>query len=105
MQNAAHLYLLVFGVLTIAGGVLGFVRAKSKPSLVAGGGAGALLLAASYLMTLRPAVGLALGLVVSLALAGRFVRAFRASGKVMPAGLMAGLGIVGVLVTAGALLL
>ena len=99
MLHAVTVYLLVFGVLTVAGGVMGFVKAKSKPSLVAGGVAGALLLAASYLLTVRPTAGLALGLVVSLALAGRFVGAFRKSGKVMPAGLMAALGVGGVALT------
>ena len=37
MLELARIYLFVFGVLTIAGGVMGFVKAKSKPSLIAGG--------------------------------------------------------------------
>ena len=102
MLETARFFLFVFGVLTIAGGVMGFVKAKSKASLIAGGISGALLVVAG---SLTPSTaGLALGLVVSLALAGRFGRAFAQSKKVMPGGLMAALGIVGVLVTVGALL-
>ena len=44
-------------------------------------------------------IGLFLGLGVSAALAGRFIMTYRKSGKVMPAGLMAVLGIAGVVVT------
>ena len=81
---------------------MGFVKAKSKPSLIAGGISGIALLAAGYLVGTgtMTRIGLIVGLVVSLALAGRFVGAFKKSKKVMPAGLMAVLGIAGVAVTA-----
>lgn len=100
---AAYVYLLVFGVLTIAGGVMGFVKAKSRASLIAGSIAGVLLLAAGYLVHDGARAGLALGLIVSLSLAGRFVGAFRKSGKFMPAGLMAILGVIGAVLTAASL--
>ncbi len=103
MHELARIYLFVFGVLTIAGGVMGFVKANSRPSLVAGGLSGLLLLVAGYLVGDKPQVGLILGLVVSLALAARFVMTYRKSKKLMPAGLMAVLGIVGVAVTVLAL--
>lgn len=99
MLDLVRVYLAVFGVLTVVGGVIGFVKAKSKASLVAGGISGVLLLAASYGVGRYGTPALVLGLVVSLALAARFVMAFRKSGKVMPAGLMAALGVAGVLVT------
>lgn len=107
MLELARYYLFVFGVLTIAGGVMGFVKAKSKASLIAGGISGLVLLACGYLVSSGPfaRVGLVVGLVVSLALAGRFVGAFRKSKKFMPAGLMAILGVAGVVVTALALAL
>lgn len=103
MLDLVRFYLFAFGVLTIAGGVMGFVKAKSKPSLIAGSISGAALLVAGYLVSLGSRGGLFLGLVVSAALAGRFVSAFRKSRKVMPAGLMAALGVAGVVVTALAL--
>lgn len=100
MFDLARLYLFVFGALTIAGGVMGFVKAKSRPSLVAGSIAGCALLTAGYLMGSGGQFGPILGLVVSASLAGRFVGAYRKSKKVMPAGLMAALGIAGVVLTA-----
>ncbi|MEO7111949.1 MAG: TMEM14 family protein [Polyangiaceae bacterium] len=106
MIDLARFYLFVFGVLTIAGGVMGFVKAKSKPSLIAGSVSGAALIVAGYLVTTGTStqIGLTLGLVVSLALAARFIGAYRKSKKVMPAGVMLLLGIVGVIVTALALI-
>ena len=95
-----HVFLLVFGLLTIAGGVLGFVKANSKPSLIAGGVAGLALLAAWWLMGAYGRPGVILGLVVSLALAGRFVGAYRKSKKMMPAGMMAILSVIGIVLTA-----
>jgi uncharacterized membrane protein (UPF0136 family) len=99
MLEAVRLYLFFFGVLTIAGGIMGFVKAKSRASLIAGTVAGVLLLAAGYEMSARGNIGLILGLVVSLALLARFGGAFKKTRKVMPAGLMALLGLVGVVVT------
>ncbi|MDB4934672.1 MAG: hypothetical protein JWP87_1644 [Labilithrix sp.] len=99
MLEAVRLYLFVFGVLTIAGGILGFVKAKSRASLIAGTVSGVLLLVAGYEVSARGTVGLVIGLVVSLALAARFGAGFQRTRKVMPAGLMALLGFVGVIVT------
>lgn len=104
MLDLVRAYLLLFGVVTIAGGVIGFVRAKSTASLIAGGISGALLVFAAYAIpVLGPRTGLLLGLVVSLALAARFGMAFRKTRKVMPAALIAALGIGGVVLTAAAL--
>jgi uncharacterized membrane protein (UPF0136 family) len=105
MLDLARFYLFVFGVLTIAGGVMGFVKAKSKPSLIAGGVSGVGLLVAGYLASAgsMARTGLIVGLIISLALAGRFIGAFRKSKKLMPAGLMALLGLVGVALTGLAL--
>lgn len=99
----ARIYLFVFGVLTIAGGVLGFVKAKSRPSLIAGTISGLSLLLAGYLVGTRGTLGLALGLFISFSLAGRFIGAYKKSGKFMPAGLMSVLGIAGVVITTVAL--
>jgi uncharacterized membrane protein (UPF0136 family) len=105
LLDLARGYLFVFGALTVAGGVLGYVKAKSRPSLIAGGLAGLSLFVAGWLVGGRGVSGLGLGLIVSLSLAGRFVGGYRKSGKFMPAGLMALLGIGGVALTALALAL
>lgn len=101
MLELVRIYLFVFGVVTIAGGVMGFVKAKSRASLIAGSISGIALLAAGWLIggSSTTTTGLALGFAISLALAGRFGNAFRQTKKVMPAGLMAGLGVAGVVLT------
>jgi uncharacterized membrane protein (UPF0136 family) len=97
------LYLYIFGVLTIAGGVVGYVRAKSTASLVAGTIAGALLLVSGYLVGTGARGGMFLGLAVSSSMAVRFVGAFVRSKKIMPAGVMSLLSIAGTVLSVLAL--
>ena len=99
MLEIARIYLFVFGALSIAGGLVGYLKAKSAPSLIAGGIAGAALIAAGYLVGTSGKTGLFVGLAVSFLLAARFVPAFRKTKKAMPAGLMAVLSVVGVVIT------
>jgi uncharacterized membrane protein (UPF0136 family) len=99
MLGFVRIYFFVFAILTIAGGVMGFVKAKSAPSLIAGGIAGALLLVAGYLLGTNVQAGLGLAFVVCLALQGRFVPAFIKTKKAMPAGMMAVLATVGFVLT------
>lgn len=96
---ATPVYFYVFGMLTVAGGVLGFVKAKSAPSLIAGSIAGGLLLLAAWLMQTQGRSGVLLGLLVSVLLLGRFGGAYAKSKKAMPALPMLVLGAVGVLLT------
>lgn len=73
-MDVIKIYYLVFGILTILGGVIGFVKAKSRASLIAGGSAGLLLVASGLIiMAGRTNIGLMLGLLVSVALAGQFI--------------------------------
>ena len=103
MQALAIYYLYLFGALTIVGGVVGFMKAKSNASLIAGSIAGVALLAAGYLAGTKGALGLVVGLVVSIALGGRFVPGYLKSRKLMPAGMMAVLSFAGIVLTALAL--
>ena len=96
MLSPAKIYFLVFGLLTIAGGVLGYVKAGSTASLVAGSISGVLLLVAAFLLPTNLLVGLTIALVVSLLLAGRFLPAYLKTGKLMPDGIMALLSILGI---------
>ena len=100
MLEPTKIYLFIFGVLTIAGGVMGYVKAGSNASLIAGGLSGALLLVAGYLIgagKVQP--GLILGIILSLALAGQFLPKFLSTHKFMPAGLMGIMGIIGLVLT------
>jgi uncharacterized membrane protein (UPF0136 family) len=95
MLGPAKIYFIVFGILTIAGGVLGYVKAGSTASIIAGSISGILLLVAAFLLPDRLAAGLAVGFIVSLLLAGRFIPIFIRSGKIMPAGMMSILSLIG----------
>ncbi len=100
MLDSIKIYLYIFGLLTIAGGVMGFVKARSNASLIAGGITGILLVVAGYLLGAGQVQGgLILGLVISLALAGQFVRKFIATKKFMPAGMMSFLSVIGLILT------
>jgi uncharacterized membrane protein (UPF0136 family) len=95
-MGATKIYFIVFGVLTIAGGIIGYVKANSVPSIVAGSITGILLVAAAFLLSDHQVAGLALGLIVSLFLAGQFIPKFIRTGKAMPAGMMSILSVVGI---------
>jgi uncharacterized membrane protein (UPF0136 family) len=97
MIGPAKIYFIVFGLLTIVGGVMGYVKAGSTASLIAGSVSGILLLLAAFLLPGNLAVGLALAAVVSILLAGRFVPAFLKTHQLMPAGLMSLLSVIGII--------
>ncbi len=99
MIKVTTFYYFIFGVLTILGGVIGYVNKKSVASLVAGGISGALLLLAGYLVPLRFQPGLMIGLVVSVMLAGRFIPHYLETRRVMPDALMSLLSAASVMFT------
>ena len=96
MIGPAKIYFIIFGLLTIVGGVIGYVKAGSTASIIAGGISGIVLIAAAFLLPGNAPLGLIIAGVVSIALAARFIPAFMKTGKVMPAGLMALLSAIGV---------
>jgi len=67
-------------------------------SIVAGSISGLLLLLAAWLMPEHQAAGLVVALLVSLLLAAQFIPKFFRTFKVMPAGLMAVLSALGIIV-------
>jgi uncharacterized membrane protein (UPF0136 family) len=98
MIGPAKIYFIIFGLLTIIGGVMGYVKAGSMMSIVTGAIAGVALLAAAFLLSGNMAVGLIIAGLVSVLLAGRFIPHFMKSGKLMPDGLMGVLGAIGVVI-------
>ncbi len=104
MIDLTKIYYFIFGALTIVGGVIGYVKAASWKSLAAGGICGLLLIVAGVLIGTRTQPGLLLGLIISLALAGRFIPGFFAKGGFMPAGLMSILSVIGIILTVLALI-
>ncbi len=79
----AQIYYYLFGLIAIAGGAMGYARAKSKASLIAGGVRGALLIIAGLLSPGVP--GFVLALIVSVLLLIHFGRSYAAKRKPMPA--------------------
>jgi uncharacterized membrane protein (UPF0136 family) len=97
-MEAAKLYFIVFGVLTILGGIVGYVKAGSVASIIAGSITGVLLLVAALVLPGHHTVGLATALIISLLLAAQFIPKFLRTGRVMPAGIMSVLSAIGVIV-------
>ena len=98
MLAPAKIYFLVFGILTIAGGIIGYVKAGSTPSIIAGSITGILLLIGGWLIPEHRAAGLIMVLIVSFLLALQFIPKFIRTGKVMPAGMMSILSAIGLVV-------
>jgi uncharacterized membrane protein (UPF0136 family) len=96
MLGPAKIYFIIFGLLTIAGGIMGYVKAGSNISLIAGSICGILLLLAAYLLPQNMTAGLVTALIVSVLLAGQFVPNFIRTGKAMPAGMMSLLSVIGI---------
>lgn len=91
-MNATSIIVCVYAVLVMVGGVIGFVKAGSRPSLIAGVLGGLVLLAAGYGISLPGGVwGLQLALVlIAMLLVFFTVRYLRSSPRAfMPGGLMA----------------
>ncbi len=97
-------YYMVFGILTIIGGIIGFVKAKSTASIIAGSISGFILILSSLVLPERPILGGVIALCVSVLLAGKFVPDFVHKRAFMPGGLMALLSLAGIALTILALL-
>src|SRR5882757_5034235 len=99
------LYLFTYALVASAGGLVGFLKAKSKASLIAGSASGLVLALAGALILLGHArAGAGLGLVLAIALLGRFAPAFAKTKKIMPAGIMVSLSLIAVALCGSALL-
>ena len=97
MLAIAKIYFLIFGLITIASGLSGYLKVGSKPSLIAGAVLGVFLLLAGFLVPGQWRVGLGLALFVCLALAGRFLPAVL-KGVYNPGGYLVPLAVVGIVI-------
>ena len=79
---------LIYGILAVVGGIVGYLKARSKPSLISGIVSGLLLVIGA----LRAAQGIVSGLwlvkIVTLVLVIVFIIRLVKTKKFMPAGLM-----------------
>jgi uncharacterized membrane protein (UPF0136 family) len=99
MNDTAKYYYIAFGLFTLAGGVIGYAKTGSTPSLVAGIVCGLGLFAAAILMQFSLIGALVAGVLLSIVLAGKFVPDFIHKKAVFPGGVMALLSLAGIVIT------
>ncbi|MEW6730192.1 MAG: TMEM14 family protein [Acidobacteriota bacterium] len=87
-MNITAYAVIIYGILVILGGLIGYLQASSKASLIAGGVSGAVLILSGWLMLDYLPTGTYLALLVAVALAILFGKRFAAKQAFMPAGLM-----------------
>ena len=92
-MNLTIIAAIVYGLLALIGGIYGYLKARSKPSLISGIISGSLLIFSAILQLQGQTWGLTLAIIVTGILVVVFgIRLFK-TGKFMPAGLMVALGI------------
>jgi uncharacterized membrane protein (UPF0136 family) len=99
MDPITKWFYFIFAVLTIMGGVMGFVKARSAISLWSGFIAGLILVIASTFLPDRPMIAGITGLCVSVLLAGKFVPDYIHKKAIVPAGLMAFLSLASIIIS------
>lgn len=89
---------IVYGILAFVGGILGYLQAQSKASLISGSISGLLLLLGGVMQLQGVTWGLTLAAVVTAVLVFVFSSRLAKTGKFMPAGLMSILGVAALVV-------
>lgn len=84
MSGIEILY-IVYAVILLIGGIVGYVKAKSSPSLIGGIASAILALIAALLTPEHAAAGLGLGLLTGLLVGILFLRRYATTKKPMPA--------------------
>ena len=85
---------IAYGVLALIGGIIGYVQAQSKASLISGSISGLLPIIAGVMQLQGQGLGLILATVISSVLVIVFAIRLTKTRKFMPAGLMSLLGLV-----------
>jgi uncharacterized membrane protein (UPF0136 family) len=96
---SAKAFYIVFAIVTVLGGIMGYVKAKSWISLVSGTVSAGILVTASCLLPERPIVSGAVAICVSVLLAGKFIPDYIHKKAFIPSGLMALLSAVSIVLT------
>jgi uncharacterized membrane protein (UPF0136 family) len=85
---------LIYGIISIIGGIVGYKQAGSKASIISGGISGLLLIFAALIQLLGQPWGFNLAVYITVALVFFFAFRLFKTRKFMPAGLMIFLGII-----------
>ena len=83
-MNSTVGVVFVFAIFNIVGGLIGFFKAGSKASLIAGSLAGIVLLLCAYGMTKGNSIAPVVSLITALLLGGRFLGTWMKNRRVMP---------------------
>ena len=87
-----------YGIVTLIGGAIGYLKAKSTASLVAGTISGSLLLVCAYGISRESLLATVGSLVIALLLGGRFFSTWRRTHRLMPDLIMLVLSVVTLIV-------
>jgi len=87
-MNLAVVAAVGYGILAIAGGILGYIKAGSQTSLISGLVSGILLVVAGLAHQQNAGWGLLLAVIITLILIGVFAVRYIKTRKFMPSGLM-----------------
>lgn len=98
MAQIAIWSILVYALVVALGGIFGYLKAKSKMSLISGLVSGAALFAAWFVSRTAPPFGLGIATVISAVLVVVFITRLIRTRKFMPAGVMMFLSLVATIV-------
>ena len=93
-MDKATLATLTYGIVSILGGISGYIKAKSHISLILGIISGLTLVIAAFIQLQSLSVGAIIAQVITMMLVGVFTMRLIKTRKFMPAGLMLILGII-----------
>ncbi|MDJ0590885.1 MAG: TMEM14 family protein [Pleurocapsa sp. MO_226.B13] len=93
-MNLAVLATIVYGLLSGFGGIWGYLKSQSKPSLISGCISGILLIIAAVMQLQGNQLGLLLSKIITLLLVVVFIIRLIKTGKFIPSGIMLMTGVI-----------
>lgn len=97
-MDGTVIVIIVFGLFSLIGGVIGYVKAQSRASLIAGSISGTMLLGSAFGVAKGNRIALGVSLGIALLLGGRFLGSWLKTRRIMPDLLMVSLSLATVIV-------
>jgi len=99
MVSVAEYTMIVTGILIAIGGIIGFIKARSMPSLLSGVVSGLLLVGCFIIANQHDTkIGLGAGILLLTMLEGVFAVRFAKTRKMMPSGMLIGVCVISQLI-------